>query len=266
MIRNGPLALAYHALFLAFIAAPLAVVIAVSFTGKGYLELPSDGLSLRWYGAILNAPEWLASFWISLGLAALSATLAVVLAIPAALAIERHRFPGREALTSLLLSPLMIPAVVLGVSFLRFLTLVGISGTFAGMVLCHVIVIMPYVVRLLLAAFAGLDRRIEQAAVSLGAGRFTVLRRVTLPLAMPGIAGGWILGFITSFDELTVTLFVASPSTTTLPVRLFNYIDQMTDPLVAAISASLILGTALLMVALDRFYRLDRLLAGQGSA
>jgi putative spermidine/putrescine transport system permease protein len=264
MSRNGPLALLYHALFLAFAAAPLVVVIFVSFTAKGFLSLPFDGVSLRWYRAILQAPEWLASLRISLALATLSASLAVATGIPAALAIARYRFRGRDALGALLLSPLMIPAIVLGVSFLRFLTLAGISGTFAGMVLCHVVVIMPYVVRLLLAALAGLDRRIEQAAASLGAGKLTVLCRVTLPLILPGIAGGWILGFVTSFDELTVTLFVASPSTTTLPVRLFNYIDQMTDPLVAAVSASLIFGTALLMILLDRFYRLDRLLVGQG--
>jgi putative spermidine/putrescine transport system permease protein len=263
-VRNTWVGLLYNAVFLAFIAAPLVVVIAVSFTAKGFLSLPVDGVSLRWYQAILHAPEWLTSLRISLLLGSLSASLAVIVAIPAALAIERYAFPGRAALTALLLSPLMIPAVVLGVSFLRFLTLAGISGTFAGMVFCHVVVVMPYVVRLLLAALAGLDRRIELAAVSLGAGRLAVLRRVTLPLILPGIAGGWILGFITSFDELTVTLFVASPATTTLPVRLFNYIDQMTDPLVAAVSASLIFGTALLMILLDRFYRLDRLLVGQG--
>jgi putative spermidine/putrescine transport system permease protein len=266
MTRNGPFALAFHALFVVFSAAPLLVVIAVSFTTKAYLELPFEGLSLRWYRAVLSAPEWLGSLSMSLALAFLSASLATMLAIPASLALARFRFRGRNGLNALLLSPLMIPAVVLGVSFLRFLTIIGLSGTFFAMVLCHVVLVMPYVVRLLLAALAGLDPRIEQAATSLGAGGLTVFRRVTLPLIMPGIAGGWILGFITSFDELTVTLFIASPSTTTLPVRLFNYIDQMTDPLVAAVSGALILGTALLMILLDRFYRLDRLLVGAGGA
>ena len=106
----------------------------------------------------------------------------------------------------------------------------------------------------------------ERAAASLGAAPGTVFRRVTLPLIAPGVAGGWVLAFITSFDELTVSLFLASPSSTPLPVRLFTHIDQMTDPLVASVSAALILVTAVVLVVLDRFYRLDRLLTWEGRA
>ena len=129
--------------------------------------------------------------------------------------------------------------------------------------MCHVILVTPFVLRLLLAALAGFDRRIEQAATALGAGHLTLLRRITLPLLLPGIAGGWVLAFITSFDDLTVTIFVAPPSLTTLPVRIFNYIDQMTDPLVAAVSTALIALTGGLMLLLDRLYGLDRLLVGR---
>ncbi len=266
MSRNGPLALAFHALFLVFILAPLAVVVAVSFTSQGYMAMPSAGVSLRWWRAIGDNPRFLASFWYSVRLGATSATLSALIAVPAALAIARRRFPGRDALAALLASPLMIPQVVLGVALLRFFAGFGLSGSFAGLVTAHLIVVTPYMLRLVGAGLVGVDPRVERAAESLGAGRFTVFRRVTLPLIAPGLAGGWILAFITSFDELTVSLFLASPSANPLPVQLFNYIDQMTDPLVASVSAALILFTIVVMAALDRFYPIDRLLTGERRA
>ena len=128
MRRNGALALAFHATFVTFILAPIVVVCAVAFTPEGYLSLPTKGFSLRWFKAILNYPEFLRAFRDSLWLAALSSTIAIGLAVPAALAIARYRFPGREAMTALFLSPLMIPHVVLGIAFLRFFSQIGLSG------------------------------------------------------------------------------------------------------------------------------------------
>lgn len=264
MRRNGPLALLFHGLFVVFMVAPLAIVCIVAFTPEGYLSLPTRGPSLRWFRAILDYPEFIRAFRDSLWLAALSSTLAIGLAVPAALAIARYRFPGREALTALFMSPLMVPHVVLGIAFLRFFTQLGISGTFVGLVLSHVIVIIPFALRLVLAASYGIDRRIEHAAISLGAGHMTVFRRVTLPLILPGVVSGWLLAAINSFDEVTMTVFIASPATVTLPVRMFLYIQDNIDPLIAAVSACLIVFTAALLLALDRLYGLDRLFVGSG--
>ena len=263
MSRNGPLALAFHALFIAFIIAPLAIVCVVAFTPLGYISLPTEGLSLRWFAAILDNPRFIRAFWLSLALGLASSLVASALAIPAALAIARHRFPGRDAISAFLLSPLMIPHIVLGVAFLRFFSTIRISGTFAGLVAGHVIVILPFALRLVLAAATGMDPTVERAAVSLGADRWTVFRRVTLPLVLPGIVSGWVLAFITSFDELTLSVFIASPSTTTLPVRMFLHIQDTIDPLVAAVSALLIAGTAALMWVLDRLVGLERLFVGR---
>lgn len=264
MRRNGPLALAFHALFVVFMLAPLVIVCVVAFTPEGYLSLPTRSLSLRWFRAIFGYPEFLRAFRDSLWLAALSSTIAIALAVPAALAIARYRFPGREAMTTLFMSPLMVPHVVLGIAFLRFFTQIGLSGSFAGLVLSHIIVILPFALRLVLAASYGLDRRVEHAAISLGAGTTTVFRRVTLPLILPGVVSGWLLAAINSFDEVTMTVFIASPSTVTLPVRMFLYIQDNIDPLIAAVSACLIALTALLLFALDRLYGLDRLFVGSG--
>jgi putative spermidine/putrescine transport system permease protein len=264
MRRNGSLALLFHLLFVVFMLAPLAIVCIVAFTPEGYLSLPTRGPSLRWFKAIFGYPEFLRAFYVSLWLAALSSTLAIALAVPAALAIARYRFPGREAITALFMSPLMVPHVVLGIAFLRFFSQIGLSGTFTGLVLSHVIVILPFALRLVLAASYGIDRRIEHAAISLGADSMTVFRRVTLPLILPGVVSGWLLATINSFDEVTMTVFIASPATTTLPVRMFLYIQDNIDPLIAAVSACLIALTAGLLLALDRLYGLDRLFVGSG--
>ncbi len=264
MSRNGPLALAFHALFVGFVLAPIVIVCAVAFTPEGFLSFPTRGLSLRWFRTILDYPEFIRAFRDSVWLAALSSTLAIGLAVPAALGIVRHRFPGREAMTALFMSPLMVPHVVLGIAFLRFFTQIGLNGTFLGLVLSHIIVILPFALRLVLAASYGMDRRIEHAAVSLGASASTVFRRVTLPLILPGVVSGWMLAFINSFDEVTMTVFIASPSTTTLPVRMFLYIQDNIDPLVASVSAALIFLTIAVMLLLEKLYGLERLLVGPG--
>ncbi|MFI4987805.1 MAG: ABC transporter permease [Alphaproteobacteria bacterium] len=264
MSRNGPVALLFHALFVAFVLAPIAIVCVVAFTPEGYLSLPTRGLSLRWFRAIAGNPEFVEAFWTSLWLAALSSTIAVGFSVPSALALARYRFPGREALAALFQSPLMIPQLVLGIAFLRFFSEIGLGGTFTGLVLGHIVIVMPFALRLVLAAATGLNPEIEHAAISLGASWWRTFRRVTLPMILPGLASGWVLAFITSFDEVTMTVFIASPKATTLPVRLFLYIQDNIDPLVAAVSAALIGLTIAAMILLDRLYGLERLLVGRG--
>jgi putative spermidine/putrescine transport system permease protein len=232
MSRNGPVALAYHALFVIFMLAPIVVVCWVAFTPEGFLSFPTDRWSLRWFRAIARYPEFVAAFWRSLLLGALSSAIAVAFSVPAALAVARQRFPGREAITSLFMSPLMIPHVVLGIALLRFFTQVGLSGTFVGLVLAHIVIVFPFALRLTIASAVGLDRQIEHAAISLGASEATVLKRIILPLVLPGLASGWALAFINSFDDLTMTVFIAGPGTETLPVRMFLYIQDNIDPLV----------------------------------
>ena len=257
-----PLAV-FHWLFAIFMLAPLAMVVLVSFTDKGYISMPFDGASWRWYRAILQASDFVEAFWRSLALAAGSATLATLVALPAGMAIAWHRFRGREAMLGLLLSPLMVPHVVLGIALLRFLTQIGGSGTLWGLTAAHTVLVLPYVLRLVVAAATGFDRSVAQAAESLGAPSWTVFRRIELPLIVPGVAGGWLIAFINSFDELTMSIFVASASTQTLPVKMYNHIANTIDPLLASISTVLIVLTLVLMMVLDRFYGLDRVLAGK---
>ncbi len=255
--------LVFHWLFGIFMLAPLAMVVLVSFTAKGYIAMPFDGASLRWYRAMLEATDFIDAFWRSLGLATAAATLATLMAVPAGMAIAWHRFAGRDAILALLLSPLMVPNVVLGIALLRFLTQIGGSGSYWGLTAAHTVIVLPYVLRLVVAAATGFDRSIAQAAQSLGASGWTVFRRIELPLIVPGVAGGWLIAFINSFDELTMSIFVASAGTQTLPVKMYNHIAHTIDPLLASISTVMIGMTLVLMIVLDRFYGLDRVLSGK---
>lgn len=262
-IRTPRPLLALHWAFVIFMLLPLVMVALVSFTDKGFISMPFDGASWRWYRAILDAPDFIDAFWRSLALGAVAATLATALAVPAGMAIAWHRFAGREALLGLLLSPLMVPHVVLGIALLRFLTQLGGASTLWGLAAAHTVLVLPYVLRLVVAAATGFDRSIAQAAQSLGASGWTVFRRIELPLIVPGVAGGWLIAFINSFDELTMSIFVASAATQTLPVKMYHHIANTIDPLLASISTVLIVLTLVLMIVLDRFYGLDRVLSGK---
>ncbi|AKQ54017.1 ABC transporter permease [Bordetella hinzii] len=263
MQKNGPFALAFNLLVVAFVLAPLVIVCLVAFTPASTLSIPTTAFSLRWFRAVFAHADFMQALRNSLWLAFCSASIATLLAIPAAIAITRYRFPGRDALNGLFLSPLMIPHLVLGVALLRFFALIGTTGSFGWLVLAHVVVITPYVMRLVIGALVGFDRSVEHAAQSLGASRATVFLRITLPMILPGVSGGWLLAFINSFDELTMSVFITAPSTVTLPVRMYMYATESIDPMMAAVSALVIALTALTMLLLDRVYGLDRVLVGQ---
>jgi len=262
MSKNGPIALAFNALVIAFMLAPLVVVCVVAFTPENTLTLPTTEFSLRWFRAVFEHSDFMQSFWNSLWLALASATIATLLAVPAGMAITRYAFPGRDFLNALFLSPLIIPHLVLGVALLRMFALVGGTGSFGFLIFAHALIVTPYTLRLVVAALVGFDRSAEQAALSLGASQATVFKRITLPMILPGVTGGWLLAFINSFDEVTMSIFVTSPSTVTLPVRMYMYATESIDPLMAAVSALMVAVTAVAMIVLDRLYGLDRVLVG----
>jgi putative spermidine/putrescine transport system permease protein len=262
-VKNGPFALLFHGLVVAFMLAPLVVVCLVAFTPSDTLQVPWGDWSLRWFRAVFEHSDLVQSFWNSLAVAALAASGSVLLAAPAALAIARHEFPGRQALNGLLMSPLIVPHLVLGVAMLRLFALLDVRGSSLWLTLAHVVIVTPYALRLMVAALTGLDRSIEQAALSLGASRWTAFRRITLPLMLPGVTGGWMLAFINSFDEVTMSIFITSPQTVTLPVRMYMLATESIDPMMAAVSALIVALTAAVMIVLDRLYGLDKVLVGQ---
>lgn len=263
MRRTPFFLLLFHVVFAIFMVAPIVTVLFVAFTDKGYVSMPFDGASLRWFRAILDAQDFIDAFLRSLEVATSAATFATLLAVPAGLAIAWRRFAGRELVMSLLLSPMMIPNVVLGIALLRFFTMINVSGSLFTLILAHTLIVLPYALRLVVASAAGFDQSVTQAAQTLGASGWTTFRRIELPLIVSGVAGGWIISFISSFDELTMSIFVSSASTVTLPVRMYNYIANTIDPLLASVSAVLIVITLAMMLLLDRLVGLDRVLSGK---
>lgn len=249
----------WTALVYAFVLAPIIVVLLSSLTAAEYTSFPPEGLSLRWYLAIPEHPEFMDSFKVSLLVAVVTGAIATALGTVAALVLVRNRFPGRDALNALFLSPLMLPAVILGIALLQFYTMVGITRTPFALVCGHLIITVPYVIRLVSASLAGFDQSLELAAMNLGATPWQAFRRVTVPLIRPGIVAGATFAVIVSFDDVSVALFLSGPHSTTLPVRIFSYIEQTMDPLATAVCSVLIVIALAAVVVIERSIGLGRM-------
>lgn len=239
-------------ILLLFLLAPVILVFPISFSADDFISWPPSGWSLRWYAALSNQPLMATAFVTSLGLAAIVTVISLAVAIPAALAINRGRFWGRSALLTFLTAPLLLPSIVLALAILIVFVGNGLVGTWHGLALGHLVLTTPYVLRIILTALETLPRGIEDAAASLGARPLTVFFRITLPLMVPGIVAASALAFLVSFDEVVVSLFMVGPNLVTLPVALFRYVEGSTDPLVAAVSALLILGTLAMVLVIER--------------
>lgn len=247
------------AVVLLFLMAPLAVVAATSFNGGAVMFFPPRDLSLKWYHEIFAYPEFIDSLYTSLLLACMVTVVSCIVSVMVALAFVRYRYRGIQVLEALVLSPLILPAVILGLALLISSAAVGLRASFEVLVLAHCVIATPFATRAIVASLSGLDPRLEEAARNLGASPFQAFRRITLPLLRPGIAAGAIFAFIASFDELVVTLFIADPASTTLPVRIYTYVQFSNDPMIAAISTALIVISFIALVALDRLIGLRRL-------
>ena len=242
----------FNAAMVAFMLAPLVMIVLMSFTPSGGFVLPGWQWSLRWYRAVFAYPGFVDAFLLSVRLALAAAGIATVLAFGAVWALQRRLVPGGEWFNSLFMSPLLVPAVVFGIAMLQFLNCHGLYNSFVGVMVAHVVVVLPFVVRVIASALRDVPRQLEWAAMSLGASPVATVLRVTLPLCARGVIAGFLFAFIVSFDEVTVTLFITGPAYQTLPVRLYNYLTDQVDPTAAAVSAMLIFLSLCLIVALDR--------------
>ena len=228
---------------LLYLLLPTLIIVVASFTAVEYITFPPQGLSLRWFARLMALEEVRVSAWRSLIVATAATAVAVVLGVAAAFPLVRGRFAGREALNAFLMSPLILPSLVYGLAALMFVSAIGLPLSVPVLVLSHVAIIVPYVIRTTAASLALLDPHLEEAARSLGANAWKTFLRVILPNLLPGIATGAAFAFISSFDNLTVSLFLAGPRVETLPIRLFAMINFDFDPAAAAISAVLVLIT-----------------------
>ncbi len=247
------------ALIYVFILAPIVVVLIASISRTPYLTFPPAGFTLRWFGQIITLGEFTDALRFSLQVAAFATVLSIVLGTWIALAIGRRRFPGRAALLTFFLSPIMLPELALAIGLLQYFSRLGfIQGTVA-VVLAHSVICTPYVVRTLIAAATRFDRALEESAASLGAQPLRVLRDITLPLLRPGLISGGIMAFIISFDNVTISLFLAAPGNITLPALLYNQAAETgLNTTLAAVCALLVLFMLGVMLIVERAVGLER--------
>jgi putative spermidine/putrescine transport system permease protein len=246
------------AIALVFLIAPTLIVLITSFTASQSLKFPPDGLSLQWYAALLDADQMQRAAWNSLVIAFWTTVLAVVFGTAAALAIARSRSPWLRAADTLFMSPLLLPALAFGFAALIFINKLGFTPNIPFLVLGHVIVCVPFVLRTTLASLSQLDPALLEASESLGAGRLMTFRRVTLPLISSGVGAGAFLAFMASFDNVPVSLFLADERTEVLPIHLWQQIETNLDVRTAAASGLIVMATLVLMALAERFAGLTR--------
>ncbi|WP_138933808.1 ABC transporter permease [Roseovarius arcticus] len=227
----------YSWLIILYLVFPLAVLIAASFTASDFLAFPPKGFSLKWYARLAGNEGFIEAAWISIKLATIATLLALALGVPAALILARQRFRGKSVVSALFISPLLLPAIVIGVSILQYAHLLGFARTFWALLVGHVVIMVPYVIRTTMASLGGLPMNIEEAAQDLGANRFETFFLITLPQIKPGVIAGGLFAFIISWINVEVSIFNSTAELVPIPVKLFNYIQYNIDPLVAAISA-----------------------------
>lgn len=215
---------------------PICVVIIISFSSSSYLAFPPPGWSLRWYEKFFSDSNWMTAFWNSLGIACLSAAISVGLGATAAMGIVRSNIRYKSAVMLLLVSPMIVPPVVLGLSLYSLFLKVGLDGTYLGLASAHAIGGIPIVVVIVAASLQAVDRRLEQGAAVHGASPLTVFRTVTLPAIAPGLAAAVFFAFLHSFDELVLSLFLSSPRMKTLPLMLWADINYQLNPVLAVVS------------------------------
>lgn len=232
--------------------SPAALVLLLSFSAGDYLIFPPPGFSTRWYTALLSNAGLMSALGTSAILAAVVSVVALLAGGPAAYAIARLDFPGRNALALLLAAPLLLPTLVLGLALLLVLQPLGLTASWPGLVLGHCLVAIPFAVRIMTTAFQGVPKELEAAAWTLGATPVQAALHITLPVAAPGAIAAGVLTFLVSFDETVISLFLVGPRLTTLPVEMFRYAEHRADPLIAALAMSLILFAALMVLVVER--------------
>ena len=248
----------------ALILMPIVFVSWLSFFQNELLTFPPGGYTLRWFWVMWQQSQFADGFVTSLEVGFLAMAGGLVLGIPASLGLARLEFRGKELATTLLTAPLIVPGIVIGTAlFLSFVELelttdLPLVGSVVGLALGHILITIPWTVRLITAGLAGFDRAVEEAAMNLGADRWTTLVKVTLPMIRPAIVAAALFSFVVSFENLEISLFLVAPGETTLPIAILQYVEWKIDPTIAAVSLVQIAIIAAGLLLSNRFVRLSQ--------
>lgn len=241
----------FCALVLLFLITPVLAIIPLSFSSSTFLTYPMPGWSLRWYEEFFTSPEWQMALKNSLIVAPAATLLATGFGTLAAVGLSRGSFPGKTLVMALLISPMVVPVVIVAVGLYFFFADLGLLNTYMGLILAHAALGVPFVIITVTASLQGYNLNLSRAAASLGAPPLLVFRRVVLPLIAPGVISGALFAFATSFDEVVVTLFLASPTQRTLPQQMFGGIRENISPTIAAVATIIIVLSTLMLLAVE---------------
>jgi putative spermidine/putrescine transport system permease protein len=236
-------------LVLAFLVLPIVVIVPLSFSAGSFFHYPLPGVSLRWYEDFFTSSFWLSSVFNSLLVGTSATILATLLGTLAAVGLWRARFPGQALLLALLISPMVVPVVIVAVGVYFAFAPLGLTDGYAGLILAHTTLAAPFVVVTVLATLAGFDRTLLRAAANLGATPVGAFRRVLLPLILPGVLSGAVFAFAASFDEVVVALLIAGPGQRTLPRQMFAGINDNISLTITA-AATMLIAISLMFMAL----------------
>jgi putative spermidine/putrescine transport system permease protein len=252
-------------LILGFLVLPAAVVTIAAFNDKAILSFPPQAWSLRWFARAIEYQDFRDGFRNGLIVTLWSSTIALVVGAMFAFVLDRYTLRFKTVLESVLLSPLVIPHFTVGLGFLILAAQIGWARGYPVVIVCHVVLVLPFVLRSIYVSLRNLDQSLELAAASLGAPPLRVLLTITLPLLLPGLVSGWLFAAILSFNEFTASLFVTTQHTQTLPVVMYNYVREYADPSMAALSVIYIVAIAGLLTAANVWLGLDRILNVDGN-
>jgi putative spermidine/putrescine transport system permease protein len=248
----------------AIMLMPIFFISWLSFFKNEILAFPPDGYTLRWFLQLWLQPQFADGFLTSLEVGLLATLGGLALGVPASIGLSRYRLRGGALVMTFLMSPLIVPSIVIGTAlFIAFVELeiatdLPINGSVVGLALAHILVTIPWTVRLLTASLVGFDRTIEEAAMNLGADRWRTLIRITLPVIRPAVVAAALFSFVVSFGNLEISLFLVGPGQTTLPIAILQYLEWKIDPTVAAVSLIQIVIVAGGMLITNRFVRLSQ--------
>jgi putative spermidine/putrescine transport system permease protein len=243
---------------LVFLVGPFVIICLAGLSGGETLDFPPQGLSLRWVVRVFEVESFRSSFALSLFLAVFATLAALGLGVPAAYALERYRVPGRHAVRNIVIAPIIVPGIIAGLALMRYLVIpAGVSVT-AALFLGHTALLVPYAVRIVTASLRNLPVDMEEAAVLLGASRAWTFFRIVLPNIRNAILAAFIIGFITSFNQVPVSLFLSGPGVTTLPIDMMSYMEFHYDPSIAALSGLLALMSVAIVLVAERLLGLSR--------
>jgi putative spermidine/putrescine transport system permease protein len=248
------------AAILGFLLLPALVVTLAAFNARAILSFPPESWSWRWFIKALAYEDFQAGFRNGAIVTAWASCIALAVGAAFAIALDRYEFRLKRPLEAVLLSPLVVPHFTVGLGFLILAAQLGLARGFGVVIACHVVLVLPFVLRSVYISLRNLDRRLELAAASLGAPPHRVLTSITLPLLLPGLVSGWLFAAILSFNEFTASLFVTAQRTQTLPVALYNYVREYADPSMAAVSVMYIVITAALVTFANAFLGLGKVL------